>query len=69
MRAHFLEGRKREKKGVCELKNVACHRGLINWRGEGRRSGFMSLETWYITNKDSLTGGKEEKGKLVSPET
>src|SRR5258708_33147010 len=60
-RTHQLEGRKREEQ-VHELGNIACHKQqLANWRG-GRRSGFVSLEMWHVTNKDSPTGGEEEGG-------
>jgi hypothetical protein len=58
---HILEGRKREER-VGELGNVACHkRGLTDWRG-GRGRRVMSLETWHVTNDDSLSGGEEEGG-------
>src|SRR5216684_2133308 len=61
-RTHLLEGRKREER-VGELGNVACHkRGLTNWSGGRGRSGFVSLETWNVTNEDSLPGGEEEGG-------
>src|SRR5216684_3852534 len=61
MRTHKLEGRKREEQ-VGELRNVACHKqGLTSWRGGRGRSRLVSLETWHITNEDSLPGGKEEE--------
>src|SRR5260370_555728 len=61
-RTYRLEGRKREE-WVGELGNVARHkRGLTNWRGGRGRSGLVSLETWHVTNEDSLTGGEEEGG-------
>ncbi len=61
-RTHFLEGRKREER-VGGLRNVACHkRGLTCWRGGRGRSRLVSLETWHITNEDSLAGGEEEGG-------
>src|SRR5258708_2296640 len=61
-RTHRLEGRKREKP-VGELRNVACHkRGLTNWRRGRGRSRLVNLETWHVTNEDSLPGGEEEGG-------
>src|SRR5260221_242902 len=61
-RTHFLEGRKREER-VGELGNVARHkRELTCWKGGRGRSGLVSLETWHITNEDSLPGGEEEGG-------
>src|SRR5229473_2276073 len=61
-RTHNLEGRKREER-VCELGNVARYkRGLTYWRGGRGRIGFVSLETWHVTNEDSLPGGEEEGG-------
>src|SRR5258707_932882 len=61
-RTDALEGRKREER-VGELGNVARHkRGLTTWRGGRGRSGLVSLETWHITNEDSLPGGEEEGG-------
>src|SRR5258708_695107 len=60
--SHFLEGRKREER-IGELGNVAPHkRGLTSWRGGRGRSGLVSLETWHVTNEDSLPGGEEEGG-------
>ncbi len=32
---------------------------ITSWRG---RSRLVNLETWHITNKDSLPGGEEEGG-------
>ena len=62
MRTHFLEGRKREER-VGELGKVARHkRALTSWRGGRGRSGLVSLETWHVTNEDSLAGGEEEGG-------
>src|SRR5258707_13723493 len=62
MRTHSLEGRKKEEP-VGELGNVACHkRGLTSWRGGRGRSELVSLETWHVTNEDSLPGGEEEGG-------
>ena len=62
MRTHFLEGMKREE-WVGELGNVARHkRGLTSWRGERGTSMLVSLETWHVTNEDSLPGGEEEGG-------
>src|SRR5216684_2240140 len=59
---HQLEGRKREER-VGELGNMARHkRGLTNWRVGRGRSGLVSLETWHVTNEDSLPGGEEEGG-------
>jgi hypothetical protein len=29
---------------------------------EAPRSGFVSLETWHVTNEDSPTGEEEEGG-------
>src|SRR5260370_249 len=61
-RLHPLEGRKREER-VGELGNVAHHkRGLTPWRGGRGRSRLVSLETWHVTNEDSLAGGEEEGG-------
>src|SRR5258707_12659680 len=61
-RTYQLEGRKREER-VGELRNVARHkRGLTSWRGGRGRSGLVSLETWHVTNEDSLPGGEEEGG-------
>src|SRR5258707_1192114 len=67
MRTHILEGRKREEL-VGELGNVARHKqGLTSWRGGRGRCGLVSLETWHITNEDSLTGEeeREERGGQV----
>src|SRR5258707_1093822 len=53
---------KREER-VGELGNVARHKqGLTNCMGGRGRSGLVSLETWHITNEDSLPGGEEEGG-------
>src|SRR5216684_2288942 len=41
-------------------------RGLTNWRGGRGRSGLVSFEAWHVTNEDSLTGGEEEGGALLS---
>jgi hypothetical protein len=60
MSTHHLEGGKREE-WVGELQNVAHHKqALTNWRGGRGRSGLVSSEMWYITNKHSLSGGEEE---------
>ena len=61
MKTHLLEGRKREEQ-VGELRNVACHKGLTDWRGGRGRNTFVSSETWQVTNEDSLPGGEEEGG-------
>src|SRR5258707_4404020 len=62
MRTHKLEGRKREE-WVGELGNVAHHkRGLTSWRGGRGRSELVSLETWHVTNEDSLARGEAERG-------
>jgi hypothetical protein len=37
-------------------------RGLTSWRGGRGSSGLVSLETWHVTNEDSLPGGQEEGG-------
>src|SRR5260221_709741 len=61
-RTRKVRGKMREER-VGELGNVAQHkRGLTNWRGRRGRSGLVSLETWHITNEDSLPGGEEEGG-------
>ncbi len=61
MRTHSLE--MKEEEWVGELRNMAHHKqGLTNWGGGRGRSGLVSLETWHITNKDSLPGGEEERG-------
>jgi hypothetical protein len=49
-----------EEEQVGELGNMTHHRGLTDWRG-GRKSGLVSLETWYVT-EDSPTRGEEEGG-------
>jgi hypothetical protein len=36
--------------------------GLTSWRGGRGRSGLISLETWHITNMDSLPRGEEKEG-------
>src|SRR5229473_3386833 len=60
-RTHSMEGRKREER-VGEIGNVARHkRGLTPWRGGRGRSMLVSLETWHVTNEDSLPGGEEEE--------
>src|SRR5713226_8525643 len=41
---------------------MACQKGLTNWRGGRGRSGLVSLETWHVTNEDSLPEGEEEGG-------
>src|SRR5258707_3742699 len=57
-----LDGRKMEE-CAGELGNIAHHkRGLTSWRGGRGRSGLVSLETWHVTNEDSLAGGEEEGG-------
>jgi len=62
MRTHLLEGG-RGRSGVGELGNMASHKQeLTNWRGGRGRSMFVSLETWHITNEDSLNGGEGEGG-------
>ncbi len=38
---------------------MAHHRRLTCRRG-GRRSAFMSSETWHIANENSLAGGEDE---------
>ena len=61
-RTHFLEGMKREEQAG-ELGNMAHHKqGLTCWSGGRGRSRLVSLETWHVTNEDSLTGGEEEGG-------
>src|SRR5216684_559628 len=35
---------------------------LTDWRGGRRRSRLVSLETWHVTNEDSLPGREEEGG-------
>src|SRR5258707_745519 len=61
-RTHGLEGRKRGER-VGEIgKGARQKRGLTGWRGGRGRSGLGSLETWHITNEDSLAGGEEEGG-------
>src|SRR5258708_26890059 len=53
---------KREER-VGEAGNEARHkRGHAAWRGGRGRSGLVSLETWHVTNEDSLPGGEEEGG-------
>src|SRR5258708_22971037 len=71
MRTHQQEGRKREE-SICELGNMARHRGLTCWRAGRGRSTLVSSEMWHIANKDSLARGEEEGGgrsRLVSSET
>src|SRR5258707_14616739 len=64
MRTHILEGRKREEL-VGEVGNVARHKqGLTSWRGGRGRCGLVSLETWHITNEDSLTGEEEREERV-----
>ena len=64
-RTHKLEGRKREE-GIRELENMACHKGLTNWRG-GRRSGLVSLETWHVRGLTDWRGWR--RTRLVNLET
>src|SRR5258708_28919498 len=61
-RTHLLERRKREEQ-VGELRNMARHKqGLTRWRGGRGRSRLVRLETWHVTNQDSLPGGEGEGG-------
>src|SRR5258707_1368744 len=45
--------------------NLARHkRGLTRWRGGRGRSGLVSFETWHVTNKDSLPGGRKREEQV-----
>ncbi len=61
MRTHQQEGRKREE-SICELGNMAHHRGLTCWRAGRGRSMLVSSEMWHVANEDSLARGEEEGG-------
>src|SRR5260370_40127740 len=48
---------------VGALGHVArLNRAPATWRGGTGSSGFVSLETWHVTNEHSLPGGEEEGG-------
>src|SRR5258708_29854160 len=60
----ILEGRKREERAG-EVGNMARHkRGLTSWRGGRGRSRLVSLETWHVTNEDSIGGGENREERV-----